>query len=166
MVNFKFAAIFLLVASVAAFFAGHSYSDNSWQAKWSEAEKTAAQNQLNAVNAEAEKHNKRIAELEKVRDEFKNKFAQAELDNRSAVDSGDSLQQSFADSLRESGSCDKPAPTVRELAAEATEATVQSYVFGSIVKEAVEYARIAEEAIVTGLSCEAEYNVLAGSISK
>lgn len=149
--------IILAVLFLSGAYLGYAYTDNVWQAKWNEAEKTAAQNQLNAVNDAVITHNKRIKELEKVRDEFKNKLAQAELDDSDAVDSGDGLSESFTASLRESSTCDQTAPTVRELAAEATDATVQAYVFSSIVKEAVGYARIAEEAIVRGESCQAEY---------
>lgn len=150
----------LLIAVVASFIAGLFVSDWQWQAKWNEAEKTAAQNQLKAVNDAVVTHNKRIVELEKVRDEFKTKLAQAELDNRTAVTDGNGLSESFTDSLRESNTCYKPTPSVRERAAEATNRTVQAYVFSSLVKEAVGYAAIAEEAIVRGEACQAEYRAV------
>lgn len=152
--------VIIILAVVSGFYSGYKSTELKWQAKWNEAEKTAAQNQLKAVNDAVVTHNKRIVELEKVRDEFKTKLAQAELDNRSAVTDGDSLSESFTASLRQSDTCNNPTTSVRERAAEATNATVQAYVFGSIVNEAISYAGIAEEAIVRGEACQAEYRAV------
>lgn len=160
MLDMRVTLMMCVICLFTGAFAGKSYTDNTWQAKWNEAEKTAAQNQLKAVNDAVVTHNKRIVELEKVRDEFKTKLAQAELDNHTAVTDGNGLSESFTNSLRESNTCYKPTPSVRERAAEATNRTVQAYVFSSLVKEAVGYAAIAEEAIVRGEACQAEYRAV------
>jgi hypothetical protein len=141
-------------------YAGYKIADNAWQSKWDKAEAAAATNQLEQVNSDVELYNKRIAQLEVSLNETKQKLATAYLDAAAAATSGDSLQQSFADSLRESNSCADSTTSVRELAAAATDATVQAYVFSSIVKEAVGYAGIAEEAIVRGEGCQADYNTI------
>lgn len=149
--------IVLAVLFLSGVYLGYAYTDNVWQAKWDAAEKTAATNQLNAVNAAVAVHNKRNEELEKAYETVKSELIAVHLAGAKLDDTNVSLQQSYADNVRRSSTCDKTSPTVTELAAEATNETVRSYVFGRISDRAVQYAKIADEAIVRGESCQAEY---------
>jgi len=152
--------ILLAIAVLLGVYAGYKIADSAWQSKWDKAEVVATANQLKQVNSDVELYNRRIKALEVTLNETKQKLATAYLDAAVASTSGDSLQQSFADSLRESNSCADGTTSIRELAAAATDATVQAYVFSSVVKEAVGYAGIAEEAIVRGEACQTDYNTV------
>lgn len=153
-------AIVLAVLFLSGTYLGYAYTDNVWQAKWDTAEKTAAQNQLNAVNDAVIAHNKRNEELEKANETLKVELANLVIAGAKLDDSNVSLQQSYADNVRRSSTCNKTAPTTSELAAEATNETVRSYVFGRISDRAVEYAKIADENRLRGLSCEKYYQTL------
>lgn len=168
MENYKRLILIVLFSLVAllGFYSGHYVTDKHWQAKWANAEVEATANQLMQVNDTVKLNNARILELEETLNETKKKLATAYLDDAVAVASSDSLQQSFTDSLRKSSNCADTSASVRELAAIATDATVQAYVFSSVVKEAVGYARIAEEAIVRGEGCQADYNTIRGKHEK
>jgi len=157
MLDSRIALLLTLLALLGGVFLGNTVSDAVWQAKWDAAEKTAATNQLNAVNAAVAAHNKRNEELEKAYETVKSELIAVHLAGAKLDDANVSLQQSYTDNVRRSSTCDKASPTVTELAAEATDETVRSYVFGRISERAVEYAKIADEAIVRGESCQAEY---------
>lgn len=143
--------------------AGHEWSDKKWQSKWSNAEAEASKAQSDLIAAAVKKHNDRATELEKILDETKQKLAKEHLDDAIAADSADSLSKSFSDSLRRSGSCDNAATTTRERAADATDRTVQAYLFEGIVREAKEYAGIAGQAITRGEACQLLYEKLRGN---
>lgn len=156
--NLKIAAgVFALVI---AFMAGYQYADNSWQAEWDEAEKQTAQNQMAAVNAAVKVYKDRELKIQENSDETDKKLDTVSADSDSAGANAGSLQQSFSDSLQQSSGCTTSTPTTRELAAIATERTVQAFVFERVSRRAVEYAKIADENRVRGLACEVNYNSL------
>lgn len=153
-------AILAVVLFAAGAWIGATMVDNTWQAKWDNAEKNAAQNQLNAVNDAVIAHNKRTEQLEKANETLKVELANLIVAGAKLDDTNVSLQQSYADNVRRSSTCNKTGPTTSELAAEATDETVRSYVFGRISDRAVEYAKIADENRLRGLSCEKYYQTL------
>lgn len=156
-------AIALAAIVALSALAGHEWSDNKWQTKWSNAEAEASKAQSELIAAAVKKHNDRAIELEKALNETKQKLAEEYRDDDTADDSADSLSKSFSDSLRRSSSCDNTAATTRERAAAATDRTVYSYLFESAVREAKEYAGIAGQAITRGEACQIFYEKLRGN---
>lgn len=152
--------IYLHLALVAvSIFIGYKATDLHWSKKWTDAELKASQNQLNAVNEAVKIHNQKVTDLEQMNRDTEKKLADARLNNLQLDNTNNSLQQQFTDSLRRQSTCDQTA-TVAELAAAATNRTVQAHVFGVVTNRAVEYAKIADDNRVRGLACEAQYKIV------
>ena len=152
--------IYLHLTLVAvSIFIGYKATDLHWSKKWTNAELEASKNQLNAVNEAVKIHNQKITDLEQVKRETEKKLSEADRNNIELDNTNNRLQQQFTDSLQRSSTCNKTS-SISELAAEATDRTVQAHVFGVVTNRAIEYAKIADENRIRGLACEAEYKIM------
>lgn len=165
LIDSKLLAVAAIGAGLAGFVAGYSFSDNRWQSKWDNAETKAAQNQLQVVNNAVLNHNFLTGALEKNSEKTQTNLVALHDSVQLTADAGDSLQQQFADSMRTECNPAQSAPTTADLAAKATNGLVQTYVFGIVKNRAVEYAKIADENRIIGLSCQDDYEALRLSCS-
>lgn len=140
------------------YWAGSSVSDYDWSRKWSDAERDAAQAQINAVGTAVAAYRRRVTELEKVTDETKQLLADAYNAARDADAESGRLQLALDDYVR-GPSAAAASPTVaRECAAAATDNLVLADLFRRADKRAGELAAIADQAITRGLACERSYS--------
>lgn len=139
--------------------------DYRWQSKWNKAEKQAVENQVNAVKRTVDLYNARIKELENANTETEKKLVKAVVNNNDLDDANNRLQKQFIDSMRERITCDKTVEPVGPVETATSVTDVQSNVFRIISERAVEYAKIADDNRIRGLSCESKYNTLVRSIN-
>lgn len=147
-------------ALVLAFMFGYQVADNSWTTKWANAERDAAQAQVQAVNDAVATYRSRVTELERVNDETKQQLADAFVAARNADAESDRLQHALDDYLRRSSAKHCAASTTSERAAAATDRLVLAELFRRADKRAGELAAIADDSRIRGLACEAAYKGL------
>ncbi|UNY40548.1 i-spanin [Pararheinheimera phage vB_PsoM_KLER1-1] len=145
---------FLLVCSA---WAGHEWSDRSWQVKWSDRDTAEATARADAVEAAVKKRNERITELEKANNETKQRLTDEILAKRAADDAANSLQQRIKDILRRAGN--NTGTTTAERAAAATDITVLANMLGRLDRAAGELAEVAGQRYVAGLDCQRRYQI-------
>jgi uncharacterized phage infection (PIP) family protein YhgE len=152
--------IFLLACSA---WAGHEWSDNKWQTKWSNAEAEASKAQSELIAEAVKKHNDRAIELEKVNNDLKKQFAELEVSRRTAELASSGLSESISNSVRRSSACNNPAATTAERAAAATNITVLADVLRRADRRAGDLAQIADRSRIAGLGCQVAYEKLRGN---
>lgn len=153
-------AILLLACSA---WAGYEWSDNKWQARWSNAETEASKAQSELIAAAVKKHNDRATELEKINNDLKKQFADLEVSRRNAELAAGGLSESISNSVRRSSACNNPAATTAERAAAATNITVLADVLRRADSRAGELAEVADRSRIAGLGCQAAYEKLRGN---
>lgn len=145
------------VAFAVGFAAGHRTSDNSWQAKWANAERDAAAAQLNAVNAAVTQYKNRITSLEVISRETTKQLNTVKNDAAIADSAANSLQQQIDNYVRSGSGNSANSCTVAERAAAATRELLLAELLKRADSRAGELAKTADEARTRGLACEAEY---------
>lgn len=148
-----------IVATALAigFAAGHRTADNSWQAKWANAERDAATAQLNAVNAAVLQYKNRIQSLELISRETNKQLDIVKNDAAIADSAANSLQQQVDNYVRIGSGSATSACTISERAAAATRELLLAELLKRADRRAGELAKTADESRVRGLACEAEY---------
>ena len=159
--NVKLIAAGVIVA--LSFGAGFKLADSQWTTKWANAERDAAQAQVQAVAEAVATYRSRVTELEKVNDETKQQLADAFVAARNADAESDRLQHALDDYLRRSSAKHCAASTTSERAAAATDRLVLAELFRRADKRAGELAAIADDSRIRGLACEAAYNAALSS---
>lgn len=140
--------------------AGAYLADNHWQAKWDQAEKHAADNQLLAVNSAVETYKNKLKKLEEIEHETRLALSNALLDAASANTANNSLQQQLTTYVRSASERANNAATTAERAAVATDFVVLTELFNRANRRAEELAKVADENRIRGLACESSYNSL------
>lgn len=148
-----------IVATALAigFAVGHRTADNSWSAKWANAERDAAAAQLNAVNAAVTQYKNRIQSLEIIGRETTKQLNSVKNDAAIADSAANSLQQQIDDYVRRGSGSTTNSCTVAERAAAATRELLLAELLKRADRRAGELAKTADESRIRGLACEAEY---------
>ena len=145
------------VAFAVGFAAGHHASDNSWSAKWANAERDAATAQLNAVNAAVLQYKNRITSLELISRETNKHLDTVKNDAAIADSAANSLQQQIDNYVRGGSRSATSTCTISERAAAATRELLLAELLKRADKRAGDLAKTADESRIRGLACEAEY---------
>ena len=143
---------------------GSHITDSRWQNKWDNTVKEAAEKQLNLVNDAVKVYNDKIVQLENLNNETKTELDNLSVVNNDLDDINERLQEQFADSLRERSTCDQTPTVAAVIDTKTVKRQLQADMFRVISDRAKEYARIADENRIRGLSCEAEYRLLRKSV--
>lgn len=137
---------------------GYLAADTSWQAKWDKAERDAATNQLNAVNAAVADYKTKLVNMERVENETKQDLANALLAADNATRKSNSLQQQIYDYLRNGNGENTASSTSTECKTTATDRAVLAELFRRADKRAGDLAAALDQARIAGLACEQNYN--------
>lgn len=164
MIDLRIALALFLGFLITGFVAGSNYSDNEWQAKWDDAEKQAAQRQLELTSDAVKVYNDRIIEMEKTKDETEVKLLNASIANDNLDDANKRLQEQYELSLRRPVTCDQTITIKSDVDTETIKRELQADMFRVVSNRATEYAKIADENRIRGLSCQADYESLLRSI--
>lgn len=164
MIDLRIAIALFLGFLITGFVAGNSYSDNEWQAKWNNAEKQAAQRQLELTSDAVKAYNDRLIEVEKTKDETEVKLLNASIANDNLDDANKRLQEQYELSLRRPVTCDQTITIKSDVDTETIKRELQADMFRVVSNRATEYAKIADENRIRGLSCQADYESLLRSI--
>ena len=146
-----------IAAALVGAAAGYFISDNSWQAKWANAEREAATAQLNAVNAAVTQYKNRIKSLELISRETTKQLNTVKNDAAIADSAANSLQQQIDNYVRGGSGDHANSCTISERAAAATRELLLAELLKRADRRAGELAKTADEARTRGLACEAEY---------
>jgi len=141
----------------AGFVAGQKVSDNSWQAKWANAELDAATAQLDAVNAAVLQYKNRIQSLEAISRETNKQLDTVKNDAAIADSAANSLQQQIDNYVRRGSGSATSSCSITERAAAATRELLLAELLKRADRRAGELAKTADESRIRGLACEAEY---------
>ena len=141
-------------------YAGYYVTDSKWQSKWDTAETIAAENQMNAVNETVVKFNKQIEKLESANVETKAKLINATVINNTLDTANQRLQEQYSISMSEPYTCDQSPTTKRGVNTETIKRDLHTNMFRVLSNRAAEYAKIADENRIRGLSCQADYEIL------
>lgn len=144
-------------AFVTGIAAGHYVADNSWSAKWADAERDAATAQLNAVNTAVLQYKNRVQSLESISRETNKQLETVKNDAAIADIAANSLQQQIDNYVRKGGGNTASAVTITERAAAATRELLLAELLKRADRRSGELAKTADESRVRGLACEAEY---------
>lgn len=149
-------AICLLAISA---YAGHSFTENLWQARWSERDASDAK----AIQVVTDQYRKAEQDLSELRSKIDEEHAKKSTEIDTAVANAVGLQQQIHDaamSRAAANSC-----SIAERANAATDATVLANVLGRIDRRAGEVAEIAERWRLAGEACQAEYEAARYAVS-
>jgi hypothetical protein len=152
--------VILLAVGALSFGFGYDLARDSWRAKFAEAERDAAQSQMQAVADAVDAHRLRVTELERVNDETKQTLADLHLAAYHADAESERLQLALNDYVRRASARHCPSGTATERAAAATEQLVLAELFRRADKRAGELAAIADDSRARGLACEASYKAV------
>lgn len=164
MIDIRIAIALFLGFLITGFVAGNNYSDNEWQAKWDDAEKQAAERQLELTNEAVKVYNQRLIEVEKTKDETEVKLLNASIANDNLDDANKRLQEQYELSLLRQGNCDQTITIESDVDTKTIKRNLQADMFRVVSNRATEYAKIADENRIRGLSCQADYESLMRSI--
>ena len=152
--------IIVLIVFLTGVYSGYYITDDKWQSKWDKAESEAAQNQMRLVDEIVLKYNTKIEQLEKA-----NELTKQELNKNITISNNldvanDRLQEQYRASLSATPACDKPPSTKRGIDTETTRRELQADMFRVVSNRAAEYAKIADENRIRGVSCQNDYEIL------
>lgn len=150
----------VVVGFAVGFASGNEIVNNIWQAKWDKAEKSAANNQLAAINAAVESYKTKLTNLQEIEHETRLALSNALLDAANANNANNSLQQQLSNYVRNASERANNATTTAERAAVATDFVVLTELFERANRRAEELAKVADENRIRGLACESSYNSL------